>query len=533
MKARGMLALAIAVLLVAWFFMKPREPQAAVEGVVGSRPLSTAPLASTSQAPSTFEVVAQTDARVPVALDQAPESPAVIAGSARAGPRLYGFVLPIVGKHRIDRPVTVGLTDPSSKKQFVEVGPDGAYSFTIEATGHYWVVAESIVAGEVRRGIDFDVTAGDRRLDLQLELPLEIQLQVVDRAGEPIRGVELLAVATSEPPGEWLDVLIGGSSTTFDVGVWTAGGDSEGPDSLPIYSRVRLFMPPPVFISIVHAQRVVATQRVEVGQASVRFVLDSQAQLLQKGSLRLRMIDAQTRQPLALNLQVNREGMVEMPRTGLDGIYSGTFSPGWLGVKLLGGRYESPDLNVRIEPGVLTDLGDVALGPGLSISGMVVDEFGRGVAARMFFDVIEPTTGEPLGSGFVHAFLSSAQGDFRIGGLSHRRYQLRMDNHESTYGIQSAEVDLSAGSVEGLRIELATGIPLVIRPSDERWPMVRYSVFNEHGTRICFSRLYGQEPQEILLAPGQYEIEVRMGESGEPSRRKITIAHDPVELLLP
>jgi hypothetical protein len=200
---------------------------------------------------------------------------------------------------------------------------------------------------------------------------------------------------------------------------------------------------------------------------------------------------------------------------------------------MLDGKYADLELEVRIDPGELTDLGDISLDAPTSLSGVVVDESGRGVAARFFLDEIESTPGSPTRSWLLNPVTSSNDGTFGLAGLSHRHYLLRLDDREETYAIRAVDVDLSGGSIEGLRIELVPGIPLAIRGSAERWPVERYSVIDEHGMRLRSGRFEGPEPQEILLAPGQYEIEVRMGESGERIRRQVTIANDPVEMSLP
>ena len=534
MRVRWMLAIAIAIVLCAWFVISSREPHPAVDHTADSQPISQSSAADTTKPPSTLETVDSADVRVPVVSDPPADGAKTIVDPAQSSVRLYGLVLPPSDAEVVEVPATVGITDRFGERRSCDVGLDGEYEFSKLSTGRYWIFAQSSISGEVRSVIDIDAAAGDRQLDLRLERPLDILVEVVDRGGFPIKGVALIAVATIEAPGDWLDLVPGIPSTNFGIGVWTENGNADAIYPSPVYGRVRMSVPPPVFISVVHVQRVIATQRIEPGEKSVRFVLDTQSKLLQKGSLHLRLIDAQTRQPLALALNAIQAGTMGTSSSGSDGNYSGTFPPGWMGLNVLGSRqYESLDLNVRIDAGAQTDLGDVEVGSAVSISGVVTDENGQGVPTRISYDVIEPSTGGTIVHAVRFVANSAADGTFRIGGLSRRHYRLSLDNRESKYGIQAVEVDASAGSIEGLHIQLAPGIPLLISSSGDRWSTVKYSVIDAHGTRLRSSRLFGPAPQKILLAPGHYEIEVRIGESSETVWHAITIANDPVDLSLP
>jgi hypothetical protein len=135
--------------------------------------------------------------------------------------------------------------------------------------------------------------------------------------------------------------------------------------------------------------------------------------------------------------------------------------------------------------------------------------------------------------GVNFASRSSADGSFRITGLARRRYRLSANVKDGEYAKSVLVVDARAGSVEGVRMELAIGTPLLLSSVDERWPLLRFDLFDAQQTLLTSSRLWGPEPREILLAPGGYVIDVRVGDSGEPVRREFTIAGDPVELSLP
>ena len=446
---------------------------------------------------------------------------------------LFGFVLPAAGSELPDPLAVVHLIDRYGEQRRCESGQDGAYSFSDIPSGRYWIVAGAQRGGQMRLVIDLDAAVGDRRLDLQLEREHEVQVEVVDGAGEPIRDVFLTAVATREAPGDWCEVY-GSANNPFGVGAWAHNGFAGRSFPRTVLGCVRLQLPPPLFVSVLHNQRVVATQRVELGQEIVRFVLDRGSPLLQKGRLKLRLIDAQTRQPLpGVNLQLVEGTMMQSGRTELDGTFSGAAMPGWLSLETMGGALENPELRVRIEAGVETDLGDIALEAAVSISGSVVDEHGKGMAVRIDHVVLDPTSNRPIRSGVNFAARSSADGTFRISGLGRRLYRLNVDVKDGEYARASVLVDARAGSVEGVRMELRVGTPLFLSSSDQRWSEITFDIIDAHGTLVLSSSSWGPEPRKILLAPGQYAIDVRVGERGEPVRREFTIDAQPVELSLP
>jgi hypothetical protein len=62
---------------------------------------------------------------------------------------------------------------------------------------------------------------------------------------------------------------------------------------------------------------------------------------------------------------------------------------------------------------------------------------------------------------------------------------------------------------------------------------VQFKIVDETGLAVRSSKLWGDAPWPILLAPGRYTVEVRVGDVKEPKRIPITIASEPVELAVP
>jgi len=534
MKSARWLALVLIALGAAWFLARTRAttPKPETPSAVPSAPEVANKAAVESPAPPAVAAPVP-EAAEAAALPQAEFAPPTIAPVAPVGVMLYGFVLPTAGAKALEPPVYLSLSDRYGENRRCEAGEDGAYSFPDLASGRYWIRAQAQLGGEARQVIELDAAAGDRRFDLQLERTHEIQVEVVDGAGEPIRDVWLTAVATLEPPGDWCEVY-GSVNNPFGVGAWAQNGFGGRNFARTVLGCIRLQMPPPLFVSVLHNQRVVGTQRVELGQELVRFVLDPASPLLQKGRLSLRLVDAPTQQPLAgVSLHVAYGAMAMSGVTGLDGTYSTSVLPGWVMLRSLGGSHENPELRVRVEAGSETELGDIALAEEVSISGQVVDAQGNGVARRIDYAPIDPLTGRAIRSGVRYAVNSSADGNFRVSGLARRRYRASVDVSDSEFGSAALLVDARAGSVQDVRIELVPGTALFLGNADGRWSQISFDILDSQSTPLISSRLWGPEPRKILLAPGRYAIDVRAGEKGEAVRREFTIGTEPVELSLP
>ncbi len=507
---------------------EPRAPVAAVEPAVARvvAPQPELPRPSRSRA----AVESNTSSQASHASIAAP----TLDAAAHTGILLHGFVRPVVGSDKLTLPVHLKLTDHLGAARETDAGADGAYSFEGLSTGRHWLFAQATSGGKARTTVDLNAASAERRLDIQLMPELDILVSVVDAAGNPIPKLPLIAVATLEAPGEWLDEISGSSNNRFGFGEWKAEAHTDEFDVPEVIGRIRLVMPPPLFVSLLRQQRVVATQRVAAEQRSVRFVLDPANSLLGKSALRFRLIDAESRTPLPeIQFQVVSSSPIYFAKSGLDGTFSGPAWPGWTSLRIFSAEYGSPELSRRVEAGAETDFGDIPLSRACSISGRVVDGGGTGKPGIVFYADTASLSRSAPGSPST-AVSVATDGSFRIDGLSRNRYRLRFVPEETyAFGASVVVVDLQAGSVENVMIKVERGTPLVVCASDERWPLVHFDVVDAQGVTMFTSRLFGPEPQKLPLAPGQYEMEVRVGGVVESPRRKITIANDPVELSLP
>lgn len=524
------LVIALAILAIAWNFVA-RRPSVADPAEPVAR-AAIAPVASVElQAPPS-----------PLAEAATPEPHRSAAFAARAIPvvipvvipdepgeaSVHGYVLPIPERPTGHRTAWVSWTDLLGRTQRTEAAEDGAYAFAGMRPGRYWIRADADDSGQARCTVDL---AGERRLDLQLEVQPEIRVKVTDTTGAPLTMFHMIAVATIEPPGTWMDEVRGSYNNMFGVGHYRGRGEAF--ETLPsdYLGRIVLDVVPPVHVSLVMYQYVVATQRVERGQSEVTFVVDPASTALQKGRLRFRPVDALTHEPLAAG-----SFSIDGP-----GTQTGALKPGEAQeVDLVPGNYivhvrvkgqGDPSLRVRIQPGVTTDLGDVAIGAQTSITGRVLDERGHGVSTDVSYESCDASGAVGFQVGVHYVARSTADGSFRIAGLGPGLYRLTAS--EPATGRWSRTVDTRGSSVADLEVRLERTTPLIVHVDEDAWANARLRILDAAGGERYANRVWSADPFPIGLVPGSYVVEYRSSPAAEPQRIEVMMGDVPLELALP
>ncbi len=450
--------------------------------------------------------------------------------------KLFGAVRPDPSRAELyDTRIGVSAVDEWGERLVTHTSESGEYAFDGLRAGRYWISANAARDGEARARVDLAPGERERRLDLELALPPEVWVKVIDRQGAPPKvGFGLLAVATRERPGEWFDEVRGSFNNPFGVGqFWqnSFASETRGDEYL---GRVILHSAPPVWISLLSFQRVIASQEVHAGQQEVVFELDDEALAATHGSLRARFVSAQTREPLAKAMvtlhnsgshptQLDADGRLEAPK----------LRPGWCAIRLFAGGFERSELRVRIAPGAVTDIGEVEVHPERTIRGVALDERDVGLKLRIFHFALDSTTLERSGEEAQYYTQSSGSGEFHIGQLSARLYELRFESSSSDRAQTTVLVDLREASVDDLRVVVPRGVPLVLTGDEQRWRAVRYELLDTQGKRVLASQLWSAAPQAVLVAPGAYSLLVRTTDSGEVQRRELVVGAEPVKLHLP
>lgn len=525
--ARRLLALGVlvaAALLAAWWLTgRGQDRVDALEFADGR----AATVDAAPESPAAAGLAAPGElAREPVPAAE-PVAPATSALPAVAANRLHGVVKPVPGRYDFRETVTVYLTDRLGETRRARCEKGGAYSFEDLPAGRYSARALGSVDGEARAEID---VAGDTRLDLALQPHLQVLVRVVDEFGQPAQRSGLLAVATQDDPGAWIDAIRGSLSNPFGVGRFLPRqrlGDDAPAEAI---GSLVLDTPPPVHVNLLVYQHVLESRRVEPGTDSVTFVLASDDPRLVGSGLRLRAVDALTREPLA-KANLILEGLGTSFLNPVDGVFEAQdLAPGLYVVSLFaGGGYGNERLSVRVPPGEVVDLGDVPLVPGLSIAGRVFDETGPARVYLIQFDPCQPD-GRVLAAGSNVAFETKENGSFRYDGLKPGHYRLSVFTDAAKGQAETvAVVELGDVSLEDIRIVVARGVPLSVDPGGRHAAGASFTVIDERGVHLVWRPASDPAPVRVLLPPGRYTVEFRSArDDPSPRTQEVELVRDPV-----
>ncbi|MCY2959283.1 MAG: hypothetical protein NTY35_03880 [Planctomycetota bacterium] len=523
----ALVALVAAALLAAWFLSGRGQDRANALQSADSAPESTA-VDAAREAAGLAAPAELARLPVPAAEPVAPHiEPAMSATPAVTANRLHGVVTPAAGRSDFLETVTVHITDRLGEARHARCEKGGAYSFEDLPAGRYWAHALGSVDGETRAEVE---VACDTRLDLVLQPHLQVLVRVVDELGKPAQRSGLLAVATSDDPGPWFDAIRGSRSNPFGVGRFLPRqrlGEDAPPDAI---GALVLDTPPPLHVNLLVYQHVLESRRVESGTDSVTFVLASDDPRLVGGGLRLRAVDARTREPLAKpNLLL--EGLETSFLSAVDGVFEAKdLQPGLYVVSLFaGGSYGNERLSVRVPPGEVVDLGDVPLVQGLSIAGQVFDESGQAGVFLIQFDPCQPD-GRVGTTGSNVAFETKETGSFRYDGLKPGHYRLAVFT-DAAKGQAETVVVVEVGEVplENVRIVVARGVSFSVDPAGRHAAGASFTVIDERGVRLLARPLSDPTPARVLLAPGRYTVEFRSSRDDPIQRTQaVELVRDPV-----
>lgn len=510
---------------------------ATLESAAGPEPTSTPTSPSTDLALEAPAMPATTLVESPV--ESAVDAPVEARASARfSSITLYGVVRPDPTRPRFESPPYISVCNAMGERATTTCAKDGAYSIPGLAPGEHWVTATASMNGSVSTTVELLGDVESQRLDLALELPAQLLVKVVTRDGSPLAPnapLDLLAAATLEAPGPWLEAARGSGNLESTVSQFWRN-DTLGRE-LPAehLGRLELRHAPPLWVSLVHFQRVVATQRVEAGAEEVEFVIDAGSALLATASLRGRVVDALTKTPIAsATAQTSSGGSSKFGSAASQGVFEFDELPP--GVTLLRVRARGMGLwetRLRLEPGEVRELGDIELEPERKIVGLLRTDPGGPTAGKVRYAAIDARSGDARTPQLRTFVTADKSGAFAVAGLSSGVYRLIVDDAESEHGVTTRVVDVRGGSVEGVVLSLRRGTPLLVRASDERWRDVRFTIHDSEGERLVDAPLYGPEPRRIRLAPGRYELACFVGADAAPLRRTLEIASEPVLVALP
>jgi hypothetical protein len=447
---------------------------------------------------------------------------------------LYGYVRAAEGMSPPTEPAYVAVVDSQGNRVQGTASDEGAYSLSGLRPGHYRLTAVARPSAEAEDVVDLSLDETPTRHDITLSEKPSLLVKLVDHDGKPATlNAWLGAAATREPLGDWIDETP--NQDPFGVGRFLNNGLTGAAMAVGCLGRIDLEIAPPVFVSLLHNQRVLATQHVEAGQREVVFVVDSDSPLLKTATVRARFVDQAGQEVPKLWATLNGGSSSRTAKSDAGALVWSALQPGWYRVVVYAKGVEQPDIECRVEPGEDKDLGTVTLAPEQWISGAVIEpqkESEHFDLSCDIYDWVAAANVSPYRYKSRSSFRTQTDGTFRIGGRMRGQYLLKYDSRDSSYGIWARIVDTRAGPVENVRVELVPGVPVLVHPSGKEWHGVMYKISDEAGVPYLESQLWGPDPRRISLAPGRYQVEVRVRDS-ETTRKTLAVGADQADLALP
>jgi len=193
--------------------------------------------------------------------------------------------------------------------------------------------------------------------------------------------------------------------------------------------------------------------------------------------------------------------------------------------------YATLSIDVRVLPGQVNDLGDVALPKGFWVAGRILDETGAGAKYTIRFDACERDGRVAPNFGTIWSFPTKSDGSFRVTGLApgFHRLEVMSEGDERTIAECVAVFDVREGPVENARLTVTNGVPFVLDPDGKHGPDARFAVLDEAGVRVLSRLVPDAAPMRFRLAPGRYTVEFKSArEDPAPRTVPVELIRDPV-----
>lgn len=473
-------------------------------------------------------------------LDRVPVAPRVVdASESASGIDLHGSIQ-VVGGARANLPPTKLVFRRGGFPEET-IAIDAEYLMSRLAPGKWTVSAEQLGYENLSQEIDLAAEPREQRIDFTMTRLPHIFVNMVTPQGEPfmkalrtasgsVSRMAIVVVATASPPRDRLGATLEDGYEQYGLGIWrpSNGWKTEAEVDEPRAGILELPRPMPVYVSACVENVVLATHYAPAGTEQVEFVLTPEDVRATRGSLRLRIADAETGQPVTegrVGLHANGNFGMGDPIIQQDGtVEFADLPPGPRHLSIVCRGYEWVVEQVWIDAGLETNLGVLRLNRPISIAGTAVDQDGDPVRAWISVWPIERyEASQRIADKFCwHA---DPDGQFRIQPAGRKRYLLRANDEE--WASESAIVDASDGPVENVRLRVARGVPLTVSFGAEVQRGSRLLVLDMQGHPVGVRAVLPGGSAKIGVHPGRYRV--RMEFDGEPHEdRMVDVGTEPV-----
>jgi RNA polymerase sigma-70 factor (ECF subfamily) len=487
-----------------------------------------------------------------------PRVPAPLATTeSRQDTLLYGTLLDADGKPAGAQAFLV-LTDSGARGREGKLEPDGTFAFRSIPFGRYWALYGGDGFVTTEQELEVKPEQPQSRRDFTLQRARAIKVHATTPGGEALEAalmkVEnrrwwamLVPVATEARPQLWLPDVRGTSSgSRFGIGRFRDEGPRMKTLSIGGLGILELDHEPPAFASLVLYQRVLQTREIQRGDEEVNFVLSAGEVLASLATVRLRVLDRDTRAPIAAARVMLEDGLEDSRETTSDPTGLAVFEPWYPGeyqLRVTAEGHECAVQRVLAEAGTTTDAGVVALPPEAPFEAEVVGPDGSLCSGSFHVGVLDPSTNviSYWKQGCSDAFYGTDSGVLRIRGLGRRIYVLRTGSH-SFFGEQDRREELVSGNVvvdlrsgtapAGFKIRLRPASQLLIRAKDASSGGLRFRVEDEAGLEVAVGQLDRSAPRSLSESEGVYRVQLLDRAGSVLTTRTVTLASEPVTLEL-
>ncbi|MEM7309124.1 MAG: hypothetical protein AAF682_20740 [Planctomycetota bacterium] len=365
---------------------------------------------------------------------------------------------------------------------------------------------------------------GELMLDLELPPALVLRVRAVDPNGAPafesrrtgwvqVNHARVTAVATAEPPrASLLHDYPPGMPYRLAYG---ARNPFEDETERGVVCVLELDRSPPLSVSLMVQQAVLATQHLPRMADEVVFVVEPGALDALYATVRYRLVDAETRDVLLPSFHMIAVAGSARSSSGDQAAASGgriehaRVAAGAAQITAKVDGYEELRLQLELAAGEVRDLGDVPLTRSSKIAGVVLGPDGQPTVATLHFRAQSSGPDPLIGDAFFPQLVtkSDSAGRFELdaGRGAYRVWALA----EGTR-IRSANVvvDTSEGRVDGVLLRCAQPLGAVLIDATGAFEGYTFRVFDAEGFVVESGGCTGPRPLRLALQPGRYSVAV-------------------------
>lgn len=430
---------------------------------------------------------------------------------------------------------------PDGKERQANLSRQRHYAFAGLAPGNWRAMVHG--RGFVTFSEEFTIEPTPQLQTRNFELQREdlVKVAMVAPDGEPLQDAtakqqppiefpwfSLTILATAEAPPDELPAATGDRPAAQTLGSFELGLFQEPPLPKRYVGTLRLQHQRPVHVSAFFGTQRLATTELTGPTDEVVLQVDPQSIANAKGTVRFRLLDAETGVPIA-----------GMP-VDLDGAhYRGTTDPqgncvsppvvcGRHRVIPFSAEHERVAWDCEVRPGQERDLGDLRLQRTLpAITGTMTDSAGRPTDGRVSWIALDHGSVGEIGR--ANAFAVDASGSFSANRIGRRRYLLLGTNGARELCWTSVD---TRQPPEAIELRLRPTIRIAIQQELGPFEAVEILIVDPEGFPVADARVHAGSRQTLRLPAGTYHAELRRDDGAKQSI-PFTVGPDSGSLRIP